>query len=55
MPLLSGKLKKVRLKNIQTEISAGKSPKQAGAIANSKARRSKNANLSKKTRNRKSR
>ena len=38
MPLKSGKSKKVISANIRTEIAAGKKPKQAVAIALSKAR-----------------
>ena len=40
MPLLKGKTTKVINKNIATEIKHGKSPKQAVAIAHSKARKS---------------
>lgn len=41
MPLKKGSSKKVIQKNTRTEIRAGKSPKQASAIAHSKARASK--------------
>jgi len=41
MPLSKGKSKKVIQKNIKTEISAGKDPKQAVAIAYSVAGESK--------------
>lgn len=41
MPLKSGKSKKTIQKNIKTEIAKGKDPKQAVAIAYSKARKSK--------------
>lgn len=37
MPLLPGKSKKVIQQNIRTEIRAGKPPRQAAAIAYSKA------------------
>lgn len=37
MPLEKGKSKKTIAKNIKTEIKSGKSPKQAVAIAYSKA------------------
>ena len=33
MPLIKGKTDKSRAKNIETEIKAGKDPKQAAAIA----------------------
>lgn len=38
MPLVSGTGQKAISKNIETEINAGKPPKQAAAIAYSKAR-----------------
>jgi hypothetical protein len=41
MPLKSGSSKKVISENIETEINAGKDPKQAAAIAYSKAGKSK--------------
>jgi hypothetical protein len=41
MPLKSGSSKKTISKNIQTEMRAGKSKKQAAAIAYSKAGKSK--------------
>lgn len=41
MPLKSGKSKKTIQANIKTEIAAGKPPKQAAAIAYSKARKGK--------------
>lgn len=41
MPLKEGKSKKTISKNIKTEIEHGKPPKQAAAIAYSKARKSK--------------
>ncbi len=41
MPLKKGSSNKVISKNIRTEIKAGKPPKQAAAIAYSKAGRSK--------------
>lgn len=41
MPLKKGKSKKAIASNIKTEIHAGKSPKQAVAIAYSKAGKSK--------------
>lgn len=41
MPLKKGKSDKVVQSNIRTEIKAGKSPKQAAAIAYAKAGRSK--------------
>lgn len=40
MPLKSGKSKKTIQANIETEIAAGKPPKQAVAIAYAKARKS---------------
>jgi hypothetical protein len=40
MPLKSGSSKKTIQSNIRTEIKAGKSPKQAAAIAYRKAGRS---------------
>ncbi len=40
MPLEKGKSKKTISKNIRTEISAGKPPKQAVAIALNTARKS---------------
>lgn len=39
MPLKKGSTKKIIQQNIKTEIKHGKSPKQAEAIAYSKARR----------------
>lgn len=41
MPLRIGKTKKIIQANIKAEIAAGKSPKQAVAIAMSKAGKSK--------------
>lgn len=41
MPLAKGKSKKVIQENIKTEISSGKDPKQAVAIAYSEAGKSK--------------
>ena len=41
MPLKSGKSQKVISSNIRTEIKAGRKPKQAIAIALSKAKKSK--------------
>lgn len=41
MPLAKGSSKKAIAKNIKTEIAAGKPPKQAVAIAMSKAGKSK--------------
>ena len=41
MPLKKGSSKKVMQSNIKTEIAAGKPPKQAVAIAYSKAGKSK--------------
>lgn len=41
MPLKAGKSKKVIAVNIMTELAAGKEPKQAVAIALSKAGKSK--------------
>lgn len=41
MPLKKGKSKKTISKNIETEIRAGKDPKQAAAIAYSVARKGK--------------
>lgn len=41
MPLKSGKSKKTIQSNIRKEIAAGKDPKQAAAIAYSKAGKSK--------------
>ena len=41
MPLKSGSSKKTIASNIRTEIKAGKPPKQAAAIAYSKAGKSK--------------
>lgn len=39
MPLIQGKSKEARSKNIATEIKAGKDPKQAAAIAYSVQRK----------------
>jgi hypothetical protein len=41
MPLSSGTTKKARQENIETEIAAGKDPKQAVAIGYSKQRENK--------------
>lgn len=48
MPLVKGKSKEAISKNIKTEMAAGKSQKQAVAIALEVARRLENSDKSKK-------
>lgn len=48
MPLKKGSSKKTIQSNIKTEIASGKSPKQATAIAYSKAGKSKSFSKKKK-------